>query len=31
LLLLLAHFGKDGRKEAVAVQKLSQETLAELV
>jgi CRP/FNR family cyclic AMP-dependent transcriptional regulator len=29
--LLLAHFGKDGKKEAVAVQKLGQETLAELV
>jgi len=31
VLLLLAHFGKDGTKEAVAVQKMSQETLAELV
>ena len=29
--MLLAHFGKDGKKEAVAVQKLGQETLAELV
>jgi CRP/FNR family cyclic AMP-dependent transcriptional regulator len=31
VLLLLAQFGKDGAKQAVAVQKVSQETLAELV
>jgi CRP-like cAMP-binding protein len=31
ILLLLAHFGKDGTKEAVVVQKMSQETLGELV
>jgi CRP-like cAMP-binding protein len=31
VLLLLAHFGKDGTQDAVVVQKLSQETLAELV
>ena len=31
ILLLLAHFGKDGKKEAIVVQKMSQETLAELV
>jgi len=31
VLLLLAHFGKDGTQDAVVVQKMSQETLAELV
>jgi CRP/FNR family cyclic AMP-dependent transcriptional regulator len=31
VLLLLANFGKDGKKEAIVVQKMSQETLAELV
>ena len=31
VLLLLANVGKDGKKEAIVVQKMSQEALAELV
>jgi CRP/FNR family transcriptional regulator, cyclic AMP receptor protein len=31
VLLLLAQFGKDGTQDAVVIQKMSQETLAELV